>query len=104
MVYLVVGHENLNKSDICGGDFVRYLHSLNKQYTLSEFGDVQGMDAYGFIAKQVRQQHIDRVKAKMSKSKRTPINAHNTAFDGNVHVEALRNNIPDTLSPSETSL
>ena len=62
MVYLVSGHINLNRSGIYQGDFVRYLHLLGKQYRLSSHGDVQGMDAYGFIAKQVRDKHIVATK------------------------------------------
>ena len=105
MVYLVAGHCNLNRSDICGGDFVRYLHSLTKQYRLSEYGDVTGMDAFGFIAKQVRQQHIQKVLAKQSKQKRTAINAHNPEFDGIPIVEEMRASIPDRLeTPSQNSL
>ena len=99
-----MGHLNLHKSDICGGDFFRYLHALNKQYSLNEFGDVEGMDAFGFIAKQVRQKHIEKVLAKQSKTKHAPINAHSREYDGVPIVEALRDSIPDSLNTPSSSL
>ena len=62
MVYLVNGQLNLHKSDICGGDFIRYLHDLRQNYKLSEYGSVLGMDHYGVLSKTVREKQLDRIK------------------------------------------
>ena len=62
MVYLVNGSVNLHKSNVCGQDFVRYLHDLSVSYRLTEYGDIQNMDHYGVIARTVREAQLERVK------------------------------------------
>ena len=79
MVYLVAGQLNLHKSNVCGGDFVRYLHDLGKKYRLSEFGSVIGMDHYGIISKDTREKQLLRIRQHVNqrepKGKKQPINA-----------------------------
>ena len=47
--YVVMGHANLHKSNVCGGDFCRYIHDLCLCHQLNQFGDVTGMNKYGLI-------------------------------------------------------
>ena len=58
MVYLTAGQLNLHKSNIVAGDFVHYLHDLTKNYRLTEFGSVKGMDHYGVISKPAREKQL----------------------------------------------
>lgn len=76
--YVVMGHVNLHTSDVCGGDFCRYLHDVSLRHSLSEAGDVEGMQKYGKIRQHHRNQ--DRRRARVAAGGRGPlqsINAHN---------------------------
>ena len=49
-----MGHVNLHKSNVCGGDFCRYIHDICLRHQLNEVGDVVGMNKYGIISQQYR--------------------------------------------------
>ena len=86
MVYLVAGQVNLHKSEICGTDFIRYLHDLRHNYKLSEYGSVLGMDHYGVISKTVREKQLDRIKqyvVKNGRKKKESVNVHHPDFSAN---------------------
>ena len=70
MVYLTCGQLNLHKSDVCTGDFVRYLHDLSKSYRLTEFGSVKGMDHYGVISKPAREKQLLKIKEFVAKQQK----------------------------------
>ena len=109
MVYLAAGQINLHKSNVCGGDFVRYLHALPKIYRLSEYGDVLGMDQYGVISRSVREKQLLRLKQNARKEQKAnrgkqPINAHSKEFSQNKIVQLVRDTIPDDLDTPFSSL
>ena len=103
MVYLVNGQINLHKSDICGIDFVKYLHNLAASFRLTEHGDIKNMDHYGIIAKEVRVSNLAKRKTAnqaAKKGKKISIDAHMQIFDNNPAITAARASIPkriDTL-------
>ena len=98
----------MHKSNICGTDFVRYLHDLGKKYRLSEFGSVTGMDHYGIISKDTREKQLLRIRQHVNqrepKGKKQPINAHSSEFTGNKLVELARESIPNNLDTPFSSL
>ena len=109
MVYIVSGQINLHKSNVCGGDFVRYLHSLPKIYRLSEYGDVLGMDQYGVIARSVREKQLLRLKLnareeQKARRRKQPINAHSMEFSQNKIIQLVRDTVPDELDTPFSSL
>ena len=108
MVYLVTGCVNLHRSDVCGGDFVRYLHTLPTCYRLSEYGDVLGMDKYGVIAQSTRQKHLQKLKQNARKAKKRnskqPINAHSKEFAQNKLVQLMKESVPNELDTPFSSL
>ena len=109
MVYIVSGQINLHKSNVCGGDFVRYLHSLPKIYRLSEYGDVLGMDQYGVIARSVREKQLLRLKLnareeQKARRRKQPINAHSEEFSKNKIIQLVRDTVPDELDTPFSSL
>ena len=107
--YLVNGQLNLNKSHVCAGDFIRYLHDLPNCYRLSEYGDVAGkMDRYGILAKSNREKQLLRFKQEKyereSKGKKTSVNFHNQRqLDGNDLIELARKEVPKEINLGEIS-
>ena len=107
--YLVNGQLNLNKSHVCAGDFIRYLHDLPNCYRLSEYGDVAGkMDRYGILAKSNREKQLLRFKQEKyerePKGKKTSVNFHNQRqLDGNDLIELARKEVPKEINLGEIS-
>ena len=107
MVYLVSGQLNLHKSNICGTDFVRYLHDLSSNYRLSEFGSVKGMDHYGIISKPAREKQLLKIKQHVAKNERKsnkPLNVHAKEFIPNKLVQLAREGIPASLDTPVSAL
>ena len=106
MVYLTCGQLNLHKSDVCTGDFVRYLHDLSKSYRLTEFGSVKGMDHYGVISKPAREKQLLKIKEFVAKQQKTkqPLNVHAKEFIPNKLVQLAREGIPASLDTPISSL
>ena len=108
MVYLVNGQLNLHKSDICGGDFIRYLHDLRQNYKLSEYGSVLGMDHYGVLSKTVREKQLDRIKQYVVKNtarkKKESISVHSQEFSSNKLAQLAKENVPNNIVPPCSSL
>ena len=52
--YVVMGHINLHKSNVCGTDFVKYLSDLYPSFRLNRNGHVLGMEKYGYNSREAR--------------------------------------------------
>ena len=77
--YLFCGQANLHKSDICGQDFVRYVHDGQQNYKLDRTGAVTGMSHYYLISEEAREEQLARLaleKENRPKIKARPKNAH----------------------------
>ena len=108
MSYLVCGQINLHRSDICGGDFVRYLHDIPQSYRLSKHGDISSkMDHYRMISKPIRNKQLERLrKAKADRSPKGKrdkrgINAHTVVNSAEV-IESAREFIPENLESMDS--
>ena len=103
--YLINGQINLNKSNICAQDFIRYMHDLSVSYRLDNQGEVLNMGHYGEMAqvtREAKQQHLLQAKADRPKlGKKQCVNAHNEAFDSNPAINEARANIPANINISE---
>ena len=106
MVYLTAGQLNLHKSNIVAGDFVRYLHDLTKNYRLTEFGSVKGMDHYGVISKPAREKQLLKIKQFTANKERKnrPLNVHAKEFIPNKLIQLAREGIPASLETPISSL
>ena len=55
--YVVMGHINLHKSNVCGTDFVKYLSDLYPSFRLNRNGHVLGMEKYGYNSREARKKY-----------------------------------------------
>ena len=97
--YLFCGQANLHKSNIVGGDFVRYLNDGQMNYKLDIDGQVTGMNHYYQISQEARQEQLDRLameKENRPKLKTKPKNAHTSKLTSEA-VQKAKEDIPDIL-------
>ena len=78
--YVVVGHINVQKSNVITGDFLQYLHSLKPKYRLDAYGVVTGMEAYKILSHEKRTRQLFEFKKYAARQKRKgklePYNVH----------------------------